>query len=230
MRSLFIVMLMAACSLPVSGQKIISSATIQLTFPQGEYKSTYPKTGIGARWNVMVRLADNSPLRIGGEIGYLSVSSSSRIFDIYYQGFYDRYRVSASSSILSLAFKARADLTQEQKLKLFVDGTVGTNLFFSSVDLTRETYYGGSQYTDGSSSKGYWSFIFGPGIGLEIPLGKSNDIALCIKGTYLFGSNTRYLTNPYIDDNGNVYYTQRESKTDMIVAEAGVRFSLSGRR
>ena len=60
-----------------------------------------------------------------------------------------------------------------------------------------------------------------------IPLDKRRDVMLLLKGSYLFGSNTKYLTDPYVDNNGNIYFTERESKTDMVIAEAGLRFSLS---
>lgn len=217
-------------TLSANAQRTIGTASIQLSFPQEEYKSTYPKTGVGARFNVMWRIKENSALSIGGDIGYMVVASSSKRFDLFYLGYYDTYRITATNNIVSLAFKARADLIQPRdKVKLFIDGTIGTNLFFSSVEINRETFFGGSQYNGGNSSKGYWSFIFGPGMGIEIPLGKAKEIALLLKGSYFFGTNTKYLTDPYIDNNGNVYFTQRESKTDMIIAEAGVRFSLSGR-
>ncbi len=132
---------------------------------------------------------------------------------------------------MSLAFKARADLVPVDKhVLIFIDATIGTNLFFSSVDAERETFFGGTQYSGGSSSKGYWAFVFGPGLGIEIPLDKGKEVALVLKGSYLFGSNTKYLTDPYFNNNGEVYFTQKESKTNMIMAEAGVRFGLFKRR
>lgn len=211
----------------INAQKTISTVSFQLNFPQGEYKSTYPKTGVGIRWNILHRFHENDALSIGGELGYLATASTSRDFDVFYLGYYDRYRVSATNNILSLAFKARADLIPSHKtVQLFVDGTIGTNLFFSSANISRETYFGSSQYGAGNSTKGYWAFIFGPGAGVEIPLGRRRELALSFKGSYLFGSNTKYLTDPYIDANGDVYFTQRESRTSMIIVEVGVRFGI----
>jgi hypothetical protein len=231
MRNVVIIFLITGFALTVQGQKTISTLSLQLSFPQEEYKSTYPKTGVGLRWNILHRFNEHGPLSIGGEIGYLATGSESRSFDVFYLGFYDRYRISATNNVITLAFKARADLIPWGKpVQLFIDGTVGTNLFFSSVDVERETFFGGSEYGGGNSTKGYWAFIFGPGLGVEIPLGKRKEIALSLKGSYLFGSNTKYLTDPYIDNNGNVYFTQRESKTNMILAEAGVRFGIFNHR
>jgi hypothetical protein len=231
MRRFTILFLLAGISMYGQTQKTISTVSFQLSFPQGEYKSTYPVTGAGIRWNVMHRPSPDMPVSIGGEIGFLITSSDSKFFDLYTFGFFDRYRVTASNNVFSLAFKARADLVPHDKpVQLFVDGTIGTNLFFSSVDAQRETFFGNSQYAGGNSTKGYWAFIWGPGLGIEIPLGKAKEICLSLKTSYLLGTNTKYLTDPYIDNNGNVFFTERESKTDMLITEAGVRFGVFGRK
>lgn len=213
------------------GQKTSTTISLQLSFPQGEYKETFPVTGYGLRWNIMHRPNLNVPVSIGGELGFLVTGNTSKLFDVFYLGFYDRYRISATNNVFSIAFKARGDLLPfEKRTQLFVDATVGTNLFFSSVDISRETFFGQSQYSGGNSTKGYWAFIFGPGMGVEIALGKRREVALLFKGSFHFGSRTKYLTDPYIDNNGTVYFTQRESKTNMILAETGVKFGIFNRR
>ncbi len=223
-------MIVVLASSVASAQKTITTLSLQLSFPQDEYRDAYSATGVGLRWNVMHR-PQESPLSIGGELGFLINGSDSRSFDIYYLGFYDRYRISATNNIVSLAFKVRADLVpNENSMQLFVDATAGTNLFFSSVDVSRETYFGQSDYAGGNSTKGHWAFVWGPGVGVEIPLSKNKRTALSVKGSYLFGSRTKYFTDPYIDNNGEVYFTQRESETTMLLMEAGVRFGLFSRR
>ncbi len=231
MRKITIIALLIFTVHTASAQRTFTNISAQFSFPQGEYKSTFPVTGYGLRWNIMHRPFQNSPLSIGGELGFLVTGNSSRIFDIFYFGFYDRFRVAATNNVLSLAFKARADLGRgDQPINLFIDGTVGTNLFFSSVDITRETFFGQQDFAGGNSTKGYWSFVFGPGVGIEIALGKRREAALLMKGSYLFGSTTKYLTDPYIDNDGNVFFTQRESKTNMILGEIGVRINIFNRR
>ena len=230
MRNIFIVLFFFIAT-AVSAQKASLGLNLQLSFPQGEYKATYPKTGVGARVNFMYRPKEDGPLSVGGEFGYMVTGSDSRYFDIYYGGFYDTYRISASNNILSLAFKARADLlTRETPVRVFVDATAGWNLFFSSINIERETFYGNSQYVDGDNSKGYWAFMWGPGAGVEIPIDRRKQTLISIKGSYLFGANTTYLTDPYIDNNGHIFFTQHESKTDMILLELGLRLYLFGRR
>ena len=231
MRRLIVVALLTGFLFSANAQKTSLGVNLQLSFPQGEYKSVYPKTGVGLRFNVFHRLKDDGPLSIGGDIGFLVVSSDARYFDLYYGGYYDTYKVSASNNVLSIAFKARADLmSNERPVQLFVEGTVGANLFYSSMSIERETYFGNSQYVDGDNSKGYWAFTWGPGIGIDIPIDKRRQAAVSVKASYLLGTNTTYLTDPVIDNSGTAYFDQHESKTNMILAELGIRFFLSRRR
>ena len=230
MRNLIIIALFAMLAPHLAAQRTISTLSLQLSFPKGEYQESYDATGVGLRWNILHRPRE-TPLSIGGEIGFLVNGSDSRSFDMYYMGFYDRYTISATNNIVSLAFKMRADLvSHERPMMIFVDGTIGTNLFFSSVDVSRETYFGQSEYTGGNSTKGHWAFVWGPGLGVEIPLNKNGEVALSIKGTYLFGSRTKYLTDPYVNDNGDVYFTERESETTMLLGEVGIRFGMFNKR
>jgi len=231
MRSLLTVFFIIALSCSAHSQRTMATIDIQLTFPQGEYKSTYAKTGVGLRFNMLRRIGEESPISVGGEVGYLVTGSDSRYFDLYYGGYYDTYKISASNNVVNLAFKARADLvSKERPVLVFVDATIGANLFYSSAAIEQQTYFGNSQTVDADNSKGYWAFVWGPGIGIEIPMDKRKQIAAVVKGSYLFGANTTYLTDPSIDNNGTVYFTQHESKTDMILAELGVRFTFGRKR
>lgn len=224
-RTLFSLLVLTLFVIPAFSQRTITSLSLQIGLPQDEYQDTYNATGIGFRWNVMHRPKD-SPLSVGGELGFLINGRDARTFDIFYLGFYDRYRITATNNILSIGFKVRADLvSNESPMQIFVDATVGTNLFFSSVDVARETYYGQNETTAGRSSKGHWAFVWGPGLGVEIPF-KSKETALVVKGSYLFGSRAKYLTDPYIDNDAEVYFTERESETTMLVMELGLRFGV----
>jgi hypothetical protein len=227
----FLTALFAILLLSANGQRTMGSIDLQLSFPQGEYKLAYPKTGVGIRFNVLHRIAEESPLSVGGEFGFLVVGSDSRLFDMYYGGYYDTYKISASNNVMNLAFKARADLVPpDRPILIFIEATVGANLFYSTANIQRETYFGNSQYVAGDNSKGYWAFTWGPGVGLEFPVDKRKQVAIVAKASYLFGGNTTYLTDPTIDNNGDIYFTQHQSKTDMILAEFGVRLTFGRKR
>jgi hypothetical protein len=217
----------ACISFSANAQRAFSTISAQINFPQNEYRFTYPKTGVGVRWNIMHRLGQESSVSIGGELSFLVNGSDSRGFDVYYLGFYDRYQLNASNNVFGFAFKTRADLVrQDQQVQIFLDGTIGTNIFFSSVNVTRQTFLGGTENVHGNSTTGYWALVFGPGVGIDIPVGKTKQLAITLKGSYLFGTNTKYLTDPYIDNDGDVFFTKKQSRTDMILLEAGARFGM----
>jgi hypothetical protein len=47
-----------------------------------------------------------------------------------------------------------------------------------------------------------------------------------LKCAYLFGSNTQYLTNPKIQNDGQVIFDSGVSTTNMIIPQIGVRISI----
>ena len=150
MKLSFISLAMMIFGCQAQAQRTFANINFQLNFPQNEYRQANPVTGAGLRLNIMNKIAA-SQLSLGGEVGFLVTGSDSRYFDLYYYGIIDRYRISATNNIVSLAFKARFDLVeQNQPIQYFVDGTIGTNLFFSSVDTERETFFGTSQNAGGT--------------------------------------------------------------------------------
>lgn len=94
------------------------------------------------------------------------------------------------------------------------------------MDIERQTYY--SSYNDNysKSTKAHWAFSFGPAAGLDIPLNKYGDLGLELKVAYLFGGHTKYLTDPNIDNNANVSFQEKESRTDMLIPQVGIRINI----
>lgn len=218
----------------VFGQETFGSLSFQLAFPQEEYKETYPRTGWGGRLAVMHRFSDNQPFSIGGELGWLQNGHDSRRFRVPFYGRDNRLQVTATNNVATVAFKVRADLIPSRHdFQLFLEGTAGTNAFFSKAnydygnyDSYYYDYYG--YYPDNNTmySKNRWTFMWGPGMGAEIKVGKRKDAAIMLKGSYLFGGDTRYLTDPYVSPDGDVFFTEKRSPTTMLIAEAGVRFTI----
>jgi hypothetical protein len=208
------------------GQKFTASVDAQLAIPQGEYKEVNPDAGFGIRANFMYRPIKDAPMKIGVELGMQEKGAVRQYFSGYVYGYYDEFEVSAGSNIFSLMFLARFQSQKLHKIKPFIDLTAGWNVFFSTVTVSRVTYY--SQYDDSysNSSKGRWALAYGASGGVDIPLNKSDELGLELKCTYLIGTNTQYLTNPYIDNDGNASFEEKESRTNMLIPQAGIRISI----
>ena len=210
----------------VDAQKFTASIDAQLALPQGDYKEVNPDAGFGLRANFLYRPIDVAPLKVGVEFGLQEKGNAVQYFSGYVYGFYDEFKVSASNNIFSLLFLARFQSQKFHKIKPFADITAGWNVFFSTVSVERVTYY--SDYNDGysNSSKGKWALTYGASGGVDIPLNKADDLGLELKVSYLVGSNTHYLTDPYIDNSGNASFLDKESRTDMLIPQAGVRITI----
>lgn len=203
---------------------------MQLSLPQGAYKENNESAGLGGRFNFLWRPKKEAPVKIGAEIGFQAYGNRAEYFDGYVFGFYEQYRVSASNNVISLTLMSRLQSAKVQKIRPFVDAIFGWNVFFSTVNVERLNNY--SNYNNynndsyGNSSKGRWAFTYGGAAGIDIPLDKRGELGLELKCAYLFGANTKYLTDPRIDNNGAVYFTEKESETNMLIPQLGLRIDI----
>lgn len=218
----------ACCGMATHGfaQKFSTSINLQVSVPQGDYKVVNQDVGFGLRANFLYRPLVDIPLKFGVELGMQEKGRASQYFSGYVMGYYDQFKVTASNNIGSLLFVTRFQPEKFGKITPFLDLTAGWNIFFSTVDVERLTYY--SSYNTGysQSSKARWALTYGAVGGVDIPLSKSDDIGLELKLAYLLGNNTRYLTNPYIDANAEVTFQELTSHTDMLIPQAGIRIRL----
>jgi hypothetical protein len=207
-------------------QKFTTSVDAQLSVPQQDYSKASADAGFGIRANFLYKPAPNVPVKFGIELGMQEKGRSSQYFSGYVYGLYDEFQVTATNNIFSVMFITRFQSSGFHKIKPFVDLMAGWNAFFSTVDVERVTYY--SQYNSGysNSSNAKWAFAFGPAAGVDIPLNKYDDLGLEIKLAYLFGGHTKYLTDPYIDNNANASFVEKESRTDMLIPQAGIRITI----
>ncbi len=123
-------------------------------------------------------------------------------------------------------FLARIQPGKFRKVKPFVDVTAGWNIFFSTVTVERLTYYSDYNASYSNSTKAHWAFSYGAAGGVDIPLNRSDDLGLELKVAYIIGSNSTYLTNPYIRSDGSGSFTENTSRTDMLIPQAGIRINL----
>ncbi len=207
-------------------QKFSTSINAQLAIPQGDYKITNGDAGFGLRANFLYKPDPLVPLKFGIELGIQEKGRATEYFSGYSYGFYDEFKVSATNNIFSLMFLTRFQSTKVGKIKPFVDLTAGWNVFFSTVNVERLTYYSPYEGSYSNSTKAHWALAFGISGGVDIPLNKYDDIGLEIKVAYLIGNNSLYLTDPFIDNSGNVSFVEKNSRTDMVIPQAGVRISI----
>lgn len=207
-------------------QKFSASIDVQLALPQDEYKSVNADAGYGLRANVFFRPGYTSPVKLGLELGIQEKARASQYFSGYIGGYYDDFKVSATSNIFSLMFVTRIHSPKFRTIKPFVDLTAGWNVFFSTVTVERLTYYSDYNSSYSNSTKGHWAFAYGAAGGLDISLNKRDALGLELKVAYLAGSYTTYLTDPYIDGNGNVSFVENNSRTNMLIPQAGLRISI----
>lgn len=207
-------------------QKFSASIGAQLAIPQGDYKTTNGDAGYGLRANFLYKPTPDVPLKFGIELGMQEKGRAAQYFSGYAYGYYDEFKVSATNNIFSLIFLTRFQSPKFGKVKPFIDLTAGWNVFFSTVSVERLTYYSPYNSSYSNSSKAHWALAYGAAGGIDIPLNKHDDIGLELKVAYLIGNNSRYLTDPYIDNNANVSFVEKNSRTDMLIPQAGVRITI----
>ncbi|MEP6596770.1 MAG: hypothetical protein ABJA71_12530 [Ginsengibacter sp.] len=208
------------------GQKFSISLDAQLAVPQGDYKDASSDAGYGLRTNVLYKPAKASPLKLGLELGMQEKGRATQYFSGNINGYYDDFKVSATSNIFSLMLLTRFQPGKFTKVKPFVDVTAGWNVFFSTVTVERLTYF--SDYNDSysNSTKAHWAFSYGVAGGIDIPRSKRDDLGLELKVAYIIGASTQYLTDPYIGGDGRVSFIEKTSRTNMLIPQAGLRINL----
>ena len=227
MKYLFVFILIAFGSASSSAQKFSTSIDAQLALPQGDYKDVNADAGYGLRANILYKPSYTAPVKLGLELGILEKARASQYFSGYVSGYYDDFKVSATSNIFSLMFLVRFQSSQPHKLKPFIDVTGGWNVFFSTVSVEDLSYYNsGYDPSYSNSSKARWALSYGGAGGIDISLNRRDDIGLELKVAYIIGSYANYLTDPYIDSNGNVSFQNNNSRTDMLIPQAGVRITI----
>jgi hypothetical protein len=225
MKRAFICISLTLVGLFSFAQKFTLSPALQLSVPQSEYKTANSDVGFGLRLNALYRPSD-IPVKLGIEIGMQEKGRATQYFSGYVYGFYDDFRVDATNNIVSLMFLARFQSAKAGKIKPFLDVTGGWNVFFSTVEVERLTFYSSYNSSYSNSSKAHWAPAYGGAGGIDISLSKRNNIGLELKVAYLIGSYTKYLVNPYIDGSGNASFEEKSSRTDMLIPQAGIRIDL----
>jgi hypothetical protein len=209
------------------GQKLTGGINGFIGLPSGEFKKTTDNVAFGLRGHIMYNFSRQVPLYAGLELGYGSMGSTTQYFYDPYGGFYDEYSVTAASNIFSVQFKLRFQQPKNVAIRPFAEGIIGWNDFFSTVNVERVTNYGPNYNNSyGNSSDAKWAMTYGGAAGLDIRLHKRGDLWLELKTAYMIGRKTTYLTDPHISSSGQVYFTENQSETNMVIPQVGVKFGL----
>ncbi len=222
----FLTLIIIAIASFTYGQKFTISLDAQLAVPEGDYKDANPDAGYGLRANFLFRPSKSRFLKFGAELGIQEKGRATQYFSGYINGFNDDFKVSATSNIFSLMFLTRLQPGVFGKVKPFVDLTAGWNVFFSTVSVERLTFYSDYNSSYSNSTKAHWAFSYGAAGGVDIPLNKRDDLGLELKVAYTIGANTTYLTDPYISNNAQVSFIEKNSRTNMLIPQAGLRINL----
>jgi hypothetical protein len=207
-------------------QKFSTSIDAQLAVPEGDYKDVNTDAAFGLRANFLYKPGNVAPVKFGVELGIMEKNRATQYFSGNVYGFYEEFKVSATSNIFSLMFLTRFQSPKFGKVKPFLDVTAGWNVFFSTVTIEKLTYFSDYNPSYSNSSKAHWAFTYGAAGGVDIPLNKRDDLGLELKVAYLVGSNSDYLTDPYIDGNANVSFKENNSRTNMLIPQAGIRITI----
>jgi hypothetical protein len=202
--------------------KHMASLSLVAAVPQGLFRDLNNHIGLGLRGNVTTAIR-RFPIQIGFDGGYITQQTARREFKNGNATFQDRYKVKANSNVVSLGFTARFDPFAHQRhwpVQPFIDATVGTNAFFSTVETA---YYDNGEWNSKDThTKPRWAYMYGGSVGVGIPVGKLMRIE--VKGSYYFGDRTKYKTDPVIDALGTVEFTEKKSETTMLIPQIGLNW------
>lgn len=227
-----------------NGQKNDAVLSFQLNLPQGDYKKTYNKLGTGFLFGIVHGLHNKSFIGLGGEIGFLQVSRAGDEYKGYFQNKYNRYSIGVTNYILTIAPEFGINLvTLKNSMKVFIDFTIGTNIFLTYSAISHEKGYNILTDTydfltdthinrvkiDSSSFHSYWALRAGAGIGTAIPIGKNKKMSVLFKCSYLYGSYAKYFSHPTVQ-NLQITLVPKESTTSMLLTEAGFRFKIFNKK
>lgn len=205
-------------------KKFSGFINFNLGIPSGEYKTVNGRTGVGGRAAFLYNPSPKIPIYVGAELGYMLIGQDREFFYANVLGFTDEYRVTASNNVLTALINVRFQPMGNKPVRPFAEFLFGANDFFSTVTVERQTFFSNQALANSNSSRARWALCYGGSTGMSIRLDKKGDTWLELRCSYLAGNRTKYLTDPKIANNGDVSFTEKESKTNMFVPQVGLKF------
>ncbi len=216
-------------------QKNTATLSVQAAFPVGDYKETYPNTSSGMLFSIEHKLENQPPFSVGGEIGIMQVSGLNINYTGIYSNQFNTFVVASWNHIMTMAALLKLNLVPYNKsFNLFVDVTIGSNLFLTFTSISRD--HGWDILTNSPATEFYYSdtktsftLRVGGGVGIDVPVGHKKNIAVMAKCYYLYGSMAQYYAKPIIGG-FQITLTPKESETSMLLAETGISFGIFNKK
>lgn len=166
----------------------------------------------------------NSPLRIGGEIGYTYYGRF--LSDVYINGYTGSYKT--SYGILQANALLRLQPSAPAPVRPFIEALVGGNFYLSNTkeDLSSiESALGIQAFDIGSYAS--TGFNKGVAVGCSFGKGRKEEARFMLRISYNWGSDIKYVVRnslTYDPGNGSLGYLIDRAKVKYVMVQAGIGF------
>jgi hypothetical protein len=226
MKSCFFYLVLLS-AVPAFAQKFHGALNFQMPIPQGDFATTLSTAvGFGPRFNCYYRPSPDLPFHVGLDVGWARINNERIDFSSVIGSFRRDFNLQATGSFTSLGLLLRVQPTGTPRINPFVEGLGGINLFRSRSILTDEEGREGQDNTDSFLNRGDNTFYYGLNAGLKIRFKAAHEAGLLLSCAYLVGGEAEYGDNPQIDNDLNVFWEYKTSRTSMLIPQLGLWFKL----
>lgn len=220
----------------IQAQEVNVNTNLELVFPQGEFKQSMDRLGVGIQLNGYYRFP-NTIFGLGMDFGFKNFGVDSReeplsstIPDL-------KVEVNNSYNLLQFMLLAKAQ-PAEGVVRPYIEALAGYNYYFTETEIRNRGFGSDEEPIATDTNFEDWAFAWGGGTGVMIKVydqrGKEARFAedgseihptagyLNIGVRYLYGQEAEYLKQGSIQINdGTVTYETSRSKTDMMIWQLG---------
>lgn len=214
-----------------SAQSPVLGASFMVGVPTGEFSDTLDRVGFGLGVELGYHIG-TAPIEVGLQAGFMTYGSETRK-ERWSTTIPDVTVDVETSNNIALGHLYLRLIPKDGVVRPFVDGKLGFSYLFTSTSVQSE---GAGEDNAIASSTNYDDgvFSFGGGAGALVQLWKNDapasdetevgEVLLDLRVGYLAGGEAEYLTDGSITrEGGNVTYSPKKSRTDMVDARLGVQ-------
>lgn len=205
---------------------------VRAAFTTGEFKTFYPKAGMGGFGiDVLRPLGKKNPLDVGAGFGYYFMSRSEETYAYYTPGVGDydvNSRVSGGMFTFHLITRIYPLKSVRSPIQPYIEGLAGFRLFSANQRL--ETYIHATDthlpVEKDYNYNGSWSYGFGGGI--KIRMGKEDLVFLNLKASKIYGTSTENMDPSSVElyTDGSYNYNKFKSRTDVVRFSLGIQIMI----